>query len=233
MSEQYAKFEKTFTLSVPVDKAWQAFTDPDLIAVWLTGKVQTADVRPGGQIAWEPDEFGQLVWEITEVEPGRRLAYREGPFILPVATDVTVTFEEVEAGTRLRITQAGFGEGVDWSANIENVGLGWVQTLPALDLYLRTGVRLDRFFTFKSDLGLQADDILAGPLVRSVSEGSFAADAGVAPGDIVVRIGTAPVFDRSDLWLFTREHEAGEEVEIAYVRDGALHTGRAALSPAM
>jgi uncharacterized protein YndB with AHSA1/START domain len=229
MSEQHARFEKTFTLSVPVDKAWEAFTDPKLIEVWLTGKVEEADVRPGGRIAFAADEYGQLVWEIIDVEPGQRLVYREGPGILPVATEVTVVFEEAEADTRLTVTQSGFGEGVDWQAQIDNVGLGWVQTLAALDLFLRTGVRLDRFFTFRSDLGLNADDVLAGPLVRTVNPDSFAARAGVEPGDIVVRLGAAPIFSRSDLWLFTREHDAGEEVEVAYARAGEVHTGRAAL----
>ncbi|MCW6006097.1 SRPBCC domain-containing protein [Micromonospora sp. CPCC 205371] len=230
MSEQHARFEKTFTLSVPVDKAWEAFTDPKLIEVWLAGPIEKADVRPGGQIAWAADEAGQLVWDIIDVEPGHRLTYRESAFILPVATEITVTFEEAEAGTRLTVTQSGFGEGVDWQAQIESVGLGWGQTLAALDLYLRTGVRLDRFFTtFRSDLGFEADDVLAGPLVRTVAADSFAARAGVEPGDIVVRLGDAPIFSRSDLWLFTREHTAGEDVEIACARDGEIHTGRATL----
>ncbi|HET6529202.1 MAG TPA: SRPBCC domain-containing protein [Actinoplanes sp.] len=232
MSE-HAAFEKTFTLAVPVAKAWQAFTDPELIEVWLSGKIDEADVQPGGRIAWAPDEYGQLVWDIVEVDPQRRLVYREGPGILPAATEVTVTFEEASAGTRLTVTQAGFGEGVDWAAQIEGVGLGWVQTLAALDLFLRTGVRLDRFFTFRSDLGVEADDVLAGPIVRSVADGSFAAAAGLAPGDIIVRLGAAPIFDRSDIWLFTREHTVGEEVEIGYVRDGAVRTGRSALTAAM
>jgi S1-C subfamily serine protease len=65
-----------------------------------------------------------------------------------------------------------------------------------------------------------------------VADDSFAAAAGVAPGDIIVRLGEAPIFDRSDIWLVTREHAAGEELEIAYVRDGAVHTGRAALTAA-
>jgi uncharacterized protein YndB with AHSA1/START domain len=229
MSEQYARFEKTFTLSIPVDKAWEAFTDPKLIEVWLTGTVEKADVRPGGQIAWAPDDYGQMVWDIVDVDPGRRLTYREAPAILPVATEVTVTFEEAEAGTRLTVTQSGFGEGVDWQAQIDSVGLGWTQTLAALDLYLRTGVRLDRFFTFRSDLGFAADDVLAGPLVRTVTGDSFAARAGIRPGDIVVRLGDAPIFGRTDLWLFTREHDAGEEVEVAYARGGEVHVGRAAL----
>jgi S1-C subfamily serine protease len=107
------------------------------------------------------------------------------------------------------------------------------RSLATLDLYLRNGVRFDRFFTFKSDLGVITDDVLAGPLVCSVAEGSFAAQAGIEPGDIIVQVGAAPVFTRSDLWLFTREHAAGEEVDVTYVRGGELRTASAALSPPM
>jgi len=224
------RYEKTFSLAVPVSKAWEAFTDPKLLEVWLTGTVAEADVTPGGRIAWEPDEYGQLVWEYTEVEPERRLVYTEGPGILPVPTEVTVTFEESGTGTRVTITQAGFGEGEDWQAKLDGVGLGWVQSLATLDLFLRTGVRYDRFFTFRSDLGIEVDEPLAGPLVRSVADGSFASAAGLRVGDIVLRLGEAPVFSRADLWLFTREHATGEEVEVTYARGGELLTGRAALT---
>jgi uncharacterized protein YndB with AHSA1/START domain len=230
MSAAHGNFEKTFFLAGPLSTAWEAFTDPKLLEVWLTGKVVEADVAPGGRIAWEADEYGQLVWEITEVEPQRRLVYTEGPGILPAPTEVTVTFEDAGAGTRVTITQAGFGEGEDWQAHLDSVGLGWVQSLAGLDLFLRTGVRHDRFFTFRSELGMEVDEPLAGPLVRSVADGSFAQAAGLRVGDIVLRLGEAPVFSRADLWLFTREHASGEEVEVTYVRGGDLLTGRAALT---
>ncbi|HSK95388.1 MAG TPA: SRPBCC family protein, partial [Euzebyales bacterium] len=98
MSDSHGKFEKTFDVAVPLDRAWQAFTNPDDIEAWLTGTVAECDVRPGGRIAWEPDEYGQLVWDITDVEQQRRLVYREGPGILPVETEVTVTFEATDIG---------------------------------------------------------------------------------------------------------------------------------------
>lgn len=56
-------------------------------------------------------------------------------------------------------------------------------------------------------------------LRRAVAE-SAAAD------DIILQIGDALIFDRSDLWLFTREHEAGTEFDVVYVRDRALARGR-------
>jgi uncharacterized protein YndB with AHSA1/START domain len=233
MSDDLGKFEKTFDVAIPVARVWSAFTDKEHLEAWLTGTIATCDVRPGGQIAWEADDYGQLLWDITDVEPERSLTYREGPGILPVPTEVTVTFEATGTGTRLSITQSGFGPGDDWQAQLDNVGLGWAQTLAAMELYLRTGVRYDRFFTFRSDVGLVVHEQLAGPQVLSVAPGSFADNAGVQQGDIIVQIGDAPIFDRSDIWLFTREHEIGEDHKIVYVRDSELCRGTAALTPPM
>ncbi|MCE7002671.1 SRPBCC domain-containing protein [Kibdelosporangium philippinense] len=226
----YGKFQKTFALSVPVDRAWQAFTDAKDLEVWLTGTVQEADVRQGGRIAWAEDDYGRLVWDIVEADPPNKLVYKESSSILPVPTDVTVTFEESQSGTKITVTQAGFGEGENWQTHLDNVGLAWVQTLAALDLYLRTGARFDRFFTFQSGLGMLTDDLLAGPVVLSVDDGAFAAKAGIQRGDIILKLGTAPVFSRSDLWLFNREHPIGEEVEVTYARSGEVLTARAALT---
>jgi uncharacterized protein YndB with AHSA1/START domain len=233
VTEKHGKFEKTFELRVPLPRVWQAFTRAEDLESWMTGTVEECDVRPGGRIAWAPDEYGQLVWDVGDVEPERRLVYSEGPGILPVATEVTVTFTETEAGTRLTVTQAGFGEGEDWQAQLDNVGLGWIQTLAGLELYLLTGVRFDRFFTFRSDLGVVTGEALAGPEVLTVMPESFGAEAGLEPGDIIVQVGAAPVFTRSDLWLFTREHDAGEQVEVAYVRGGELRRAEAVLGPPM
>lgn len=233
MSERYGQFRKTFEFRVPADRLWRAFTDPKDLEAWLTGTVEEADVRPGGRVAWAGDEYGQLVWDIVDVEPGQTLRYREGPGILPVSTEVTVRFEETESGARITVTQAGFGEGEDWQGHLDDVGLGWDQTFAALELYLRTGVRFDRFFTFQSDLGLVVAETLAGPEVLSVTPESYGELADLRTGDIVVKLGAAPIFTRSDIWLFTREHPAGEEVEISYVRDGGLHTARATLGAPM
>ncbi|RSM77328.1 PDZ domain-containing protein [Kibdelosporangium aridum] len=226
----YGKYQKTFSLSVPVERAWQAFTDAKDLEVWLTGTVEETDVRPGGRIAWAADDYGQLVWSIVDADPPNKLVYKEGATFLPAESEVTVTFEEQGSGTRITVTQAGFGEGEDWQTHLDNVGLGWVQTLAALDLYLRTGVRYDRFFTFQSGLGMLTDDLLAGPVVLSVDDGAFAAKAGIQPGDIILKLGGAPVFSRSDLWMFTREHPIGTEIDVTYAREGEILTARAALT---
>jgi uncharacterized protein YndB with AHSA1/START domain len=230
MTEAYGKFEKVFELRVPIARVWQAFSTAADLEAWLTGTVEQCDVQPGGRVAWQPDVFGQLVWDIVEVEPERKLVYRESPTFLPVSTEVSVTLAETKSGTRVRVTQAGFGEGEDWQDELDNVGLGWAQTLAALELYLLTGVRFDRFFTFKSDLGAGLHEELAGPRVTTVTPEGYAAQVGLERGDIILQLGNAPIFSRSDVWVFTREHEPGEDVEVTFVRGSKVCRGRGLLS---
>jgi uncharacterized protein YndB with AHSA1/START domain len=227
---EYARFEKTFSLSVPAGRAWQAFTDPKDLEVWLPGKIDRTDVAPGGRITWEGGEYGQeLAWDIVSADPPNSLVFRESG-ILAGETEVTVTFEQADTGTRVTVTQAGFGDDEDWQHHLESAGHSWGQTLAALDLYLRTGARYDRFFTFRSGLGMLTKDELAGPVVHSVGADSFAANAGLQPGDIILKLGAAPVFSYADLWLFTREHAAGEQVEVTFVHDREVRTATAALT---
>jgi S1-C subfamily serine protease len=66
--------------------------------------------------------------------------------------------------------------------------------------------------------------------VVATEAGTFADRAGLRPGDLLVELGGAPIFRRSDVALITRLHPPGTEVQVAFVRDGALVTGRAPLS---
>jgi hypothetical protein len=108
-------------------------------------------------------------WEIVEVEPHRRLVWKEPPGLLPGETEVTAVFEETDTGSRVRVTQAGFGQGEDWLGQLEGFALGWSQNLANLYLYLRTGVGLDRFFTWRSETGATVTDTPAGPEVLKSS----------------------------------------------------------------
>ncbi|GAA5039289.1 uncharacterized protein YndB with AHSA1/START domain [Thermocatellispora tengchongensis] len=222
------KFEKTFEFVVPVERLWRAFTDRTELDAWYPGQIKDADVRPGGRITWPMGEF-DYVWEFVEVEPNRRLTWKEPPGLLPGETEVTAVFEQTGTGSRVRITQSGFGEGEDWLGQLESWALGWSQNLANLYLYLRTGVGFDRFFTWKSETGVTVTDTPAGPEVLVVKPGSFAEQAGVRVGDIVVQVGAAPVFGQSDLWVLEREHEPGEELEAMYVRGDKLLRGRGVL----
>jgi hypothetical protein len=58
-----------------------------------------------------------------------------------------------------------------------------------------------------------------------------AAEAGLEPGDLLVRLAGVSVFRRSDVWAVNGLVPPGTEVDVQYVRSGELATGRGRLSP--
>jgi len=70
----------------------------------------------------------------------------------------------------------------------------------------------------------------AGASVRAVSAGGPARLAGLAPGDVVVAIDSAPVRSMATLVLLLRQHHVGDVVTIAYVRGRQHRSARATLA---
>ncbi len=222
------KYERTFTLQVAPDRAWRAFAEPREMEAWFRDRVEVFELRPGGHIIYEM-AGRRVVGTVDEVQPGRLLQWTAGPGLLPGATVITVTFEQVEAGTRITITQSGFGDTDEWLTLLESHSLGWNQLVADLALYLRTGISFKRMPNWKSSVGALVADTLAGVEIVKVLPDGFAERAGLARGDLVVQLGRAPIFSRSDLWVLLREHEPGEKMEAAFVRDNQLHHAGARL----
>jgi uncharacterized protein YndB with AHSA1/START domain len=226
------KLEKTFELAVPVERAWQVFTDPRELSAWAAGDgYKEFDARPGGRYVLSVEGMPDLEGQVLEAEPHRRLVYTEPPGILPGETTVTVTFEATDSGTRVTVTQSGFGDGDDWLGHLESYGTGWDEALYDLHLYLRTGVAGKRFFTWQSTFGLFVRDTPAGAEVLKVQPGTLAERLGLRPGDLLLKVGNASIFSERDLGLLSREHPPGTEVELTYVRGGEVRSGAGALTP--
>ncbi|MFC4117512.1 SRPBCC domain-containing protein [Nonomuraea zeae] len=222
-------FELTFVLDLPVEQAWQTFTTPEYLESWL-GPIVECDIRPGGRIRFTIPGHGELTWPIDHVEEHKKLVWLEPPAAVPSERRTTVSFEESAEGTRVRIEEAGFGPSDAWQGHLDGTRHGWTHSLAGLHLYLRTGVKLDRMNTFRAELGVHLIDTPAGPEVVSLTPGGSADKAAMRPGDIVVRLDAAPVFDIGDVWLFCREHAGGTAVSVTFVRDGTLLTSQAILT---
>jgi uncharacterized protein YndB with AHSA1/START domain len=221
-------FRTTFDLDAPLDVAWQAFTTPELIETWL-GPVDECDLRPGGLIRFRVPGLEELTWRIIESEPPWRLVWTEPPGPVPCERRTEVRLEETAVGTRVHLTETAFGDGPAWDAHLDGTRRGWSDSLAGLHLHLRTGVTFDRMNTFSSGLGAHFRETAAGPEAVDVTEGEFAAEAGLCPGDLVVQVGEAPVFGLGELWQFTREHAPGQRVLLTYVRDGEIRRGTGTL----
>jgi uncharacterized protein YndB with AHSA1/START domain len=173
------RVEHTFVVAVPVERAWQAFTDGAERSRWEAPEY-AIDARPGGKLRWRIPPWAPVEGEVLEIEPHRRLVTTEGAGILEGATRVTVTFESVEYGTRITVVQAGFGTGAGWQDQLEGHRHGWLRSLRDLALYLETGVVSQRFFSpWHCDLGMFLAESFAGLRVTEVSPGGWAAEGPV------------------------------------------------------
>ena len=219
-------FERTFTVSVPPERAWRAFTEPAELEIWFAerfesgGEDSTSDASSVG---------GPMHFEPTEVIPSERLAYRQWAESPDAGIEVTVVFEATERGTRITFTQAGFGDPTRFTT--EPVHRGMEETLQDLVLWLEHGIAFPRHRDVKARAGLGAEfaRVPGGLGVTRVEDDTFAGEVGMRPGDVLLQLGHGPVFDHGDVHFFTRDHEEGDEVDVIFARAGEVHRMRGRL----
>ena len=213
--------EHTFVVAVPVERAWSAFTDSHERSQWEAPEYEI-DPQPGGKLHWRIPPWPTVEGEVLEVDPNRRLVMSEGEGVLDGATRITVTFESVDDGTRITVVQAGFGDGARWQrpARGPSLRLG-ARAIRDLVLYLETGLSSRRFFTeWQTDLGLCTTETLPGLRVTDVTPDSFASDAGIQVGDVLLYLDAEPIYRRTDLWPHQRSRKPGEQLEVEYAVRG-------------
>ena len=89
------------------------------------------------------------------------------------------------------------------------------------------GVHMER--VTPDDVPLLGLESAQGVIVRSVVEGSSAEQAGIEPGDVIVRLDDEDVVDGRDLWNRVGLAAIGDEVDLVVVRNGKRKTIEATL----
>jgi uncharacterized protein YndB with AHSA1/START domain len=226
------RFERTFEVRVPVERAWKAFTRPEEREAWMSPPGHDPVGHP--EAGWPGARLAQMKVRPGKTERHRLLQWeqtsRSDNPDDPGWVEMTVTFQEVESGTRITLTQSGFGEGADWQSQIERTILGTDESIADLILYLETGIRAIRHHSFKSSVGARFIQAPGGIRVSEIERGSFAASAGMEAGDLLVRLAGGPVFTVAEVGFVERAFDAGTELDVEYVRGNQLLRGRARLS---
>jgi uncharacterized protein YndB with AHSA1/START domain len=213
------KWQRTFEVSVPVERLWRAFTEDP-------AKLRTP---PEGA---PPDPNRSVPLKMLEVQPLRLLRWEQQGGTLPEHMEFTVVFESTDRGSRFTVTRCGFGEGEDADVFSESNALGWTHGLMDLVLYLETGQVVQRHYyganqsssatTYRErDWGLE---------VLSVLPGGFGAEVGLQRGDRLLRIAGVPVYTRAEAWALLAEHAPGTELEVEFIRGGERRLGSGRLS---
>lgn len=197
-------------------RVWRYFTSPEKLSLWH-GTAERFEAWPGGRVRFRDPGWDPVEGTVTDVEPERLIRWH----IPADASAVRETFDPQDGGTRVRIVQQGTDQ--DWPRDgLAGRVRGWEESIADLVLMLDHGVSAARHLSSRASAGLSARDIPAGLSVTAVDPGGPADAAGLRPGDIVVRIATAPVYRRTDLSLLLRAHAPGQSVPVDYVRDREL-----------
>lgn len=224
-------YERTFSVRVPPERAFRAFTDPNELEQWFTPKFD-ADAEEGapGVQAQAESPGGDVHFEVTQIKGDELLCYRQWAADPETGIDVTVVFEPVEGGTKITVTHAGFGG--DSILKTDSVRNGMFENYADLILYLDHGVSYPRHRDIHSDawLGALFRDAGAGAEVSEVEAGGFADEIGLQSGDILLQLGAGAVFGNREVMFFVREHEVGDEVEAVWAHDGSVHRGKGQLT---
>ena len=115
----------------PPEKVWRALTDSSLIAQWLkrndfepvTGHAFTLRADPA------PNWNGIIDCEVLEVDPSKTLSYTWGT--MGMGSVGTFTLTPTEAGTHVRVEQAGFRP--DQEQNYRGAMYGWKSFMGKLE----------------------------------------------------------------------------------------------------
>ena len=132
--------EREITIDAPIERVYDIVTRPEHMGVWFgdAGASRTGDTIT---MAWA--EHGEAELRVVREDPPKVFAYRwdaNDPGIGD--TLVEFTFEPEGSGTRLKVTESGFGElrtAADRQAELRdgNVG-GWQHELGDLERYAQT-----------------------------------------------------------------------------------------------
>jgi hypothetical protein len=184
------KFETMFSISTAPDEVWKRLDQRDGDGRWLLPAFEA----PGDEL---------------EVEPGSKLHVRK--VTEPCAgSEIVIVLEHEGSGTKVTVSQSGFPA---WFASATDAfAIGWRHIVADLALYLDRGGRHARSW---ATLGCSLRETLQGLEVVDVMPGTLAAALGLAPGDVVLAVGGAPIVIRAELETMMRI-SGGAEIEVEW-----------------
>lgn len=139
---------RTIRIAAPLDKVWQAVTDPAHISKWF-GQAAFAGAHAGahGTLTWPGRD--PIPVRIEAIDAPRSVSYRWGnddasgvvPDVLDESTSTVFTFTlaEVDGGTELTVVETGFENTSDPAANLVDHRDGWNGELDKLVALLESG----------------------------------------------------------------------------------------------
>jgi uncharacterized protein YndB with AHSA1/START domain len=108
------RIEREIVIEAPVDVVWAVVTAPEHISSWFSQSAEL-DLRPGGDLMLQWDEYGRVHGRVERVEPPHFFSFRwmtEPGHELSENVSTLVEFSLSAEGetTRLRVVESGFAD---------------------------------------------------------------------------------------------------------------------------
>ena len=228
-----SRFELELTISASAAAVYQGWTLPNLISHWLSESAR-AQVREGGPftLMWNSGHWAAGVY--STIEADKRLTFSWHEADAPGTTQIEVRFAAVEGGTRVTLSQTGFGEGESWDKYREASERNWRELLDNLRVLMETANDarlLRRPVAGMGIIPISAEEAAIKGLptdhglnVTVVAEGSAADQAGLRQGDYVTTIDGTKQNSFGSFNAVLGRHKAGDTVEVEYYRDSQRYT---------
>jgi uncharacterized protein YndB with AHSA1/START domain len=91
----------------PPEKVWKTMTDGRKLSRWLLPTTDNIEPRVGHRFGFTAPDGGHIACEVTDAEPGRRLAFTWQTEEDAPPSEVTWTLTPADGGTRLVVEQDG------------------------------------------------------------------------------------------------------------------------------
>jgi len=142
-------------------------------------------------------------------------------------TEIAISLESVETGTRVLVVQSGFPAYVKDA--LESFRIGGDQIIADLALFLSRGVCLSRHRRAWGTAGVMVRDVETGIEVVAASPGAWGERVGLAGGDLLVALNGAPIFNQYEFSAMQRLLGQGASLEAQWVRGSEVMTSTAEL----
>ena len=214
-------FEATFVVELAPDEVWEQIARRQ-VEMKEQGATAEEYVLPGFP-SLVPDVMPGARCSVLEVEPGRLLRVRKA--VDPCAgTEIAVTLEAADTGTRVTIVQSGFGPWLDKVRDI--FGTHWNQIVADFRLYLERGLTVPGTI-WGASLGAPTRQTPVGLEIIAVNQGEFGERAGMQRGDLLITLRGIRVHDTQQMWTILALTEKGSSAEASWARGRELMKAQA------
>ena len=220
-------------VNAPVKMAYRAFTNSTTLREWLCD-VSTVEPHASGRMyLWWNGNFYSS-GHYLELEENRKVKFRWFSNVDPAPTEVTVTVNEKDGGTQVRLDHEVPNDD-EWKQKSDSFREYWVESLENLKSVLETGI--DLRIANRPLLGIVPGDfteeqanalgvpVREGLRLDGVVEGRGAQKCGLQKNDVIVEFGGKIIGnDASSFANAIAGKKGGDQVEVIYYRGAEKKT---------